>query len=417
MTLLDVLLHDVLPSELEGLLSDLYSHTVAPELGRLYADVLGVRFSDEVMKWASSRVPMRDTVAGYLVAGAAPLTLDGIQYVAAVDSTGFALVILVDRMLRRPASHVLRLAAMEPMFWERLLDSLDDPFVGSVLVRLVGSVDRSAIGLARGAIENLRCAPRAVQAHAVRESLLDHLHGLTEVAELRRWLVAAWGSSILDSDASLLRAAIADSLSSGPEQFSQTWVRAWRTLEAVGLSVPGSSPAVVDICSLLLSKSPTPWPAVVVDSWCTLLKAESHDILRQEVACVQALRFCFDHTKLPLGPIVAQAFFAVHDAAMHHNVDRPRWDLFGWTNWDKGAELRRRLVDAFSHGDWEPHWFVLAAGEPWLLRKLCKRMLRQWRGQAFLERALERLRVEPPNVLTVELADILRAPGYIVDWD
>lgn len=85
--------------------------------------------------------------------------------------------------------------------------------------------------------------------------------------------------------------------------------------------------------------------------------------------------------------------------------------------WDKGGELRRRLVNAFSYGEWEPQWFVLAAGDSWLLRKLCKRMLRQWKGQALLERAFDQLRGCPASPLTRELAEILRHPEYAVDWD
>jgi hypothetical protein len=119
---------------------------------------------------------------------------------------------------------------------------------------------------------------------------------------------------------------------------------------------------------------------------------------------------------LPLGPVVAEVFFTVHSAAMRGEV-RPSWDFFGWADWDKGGELRRRLVDAFFSGEWEPQWFVLAAGQPWLLRKLCKRMIRKWRGQLFLERAFDRLRAYPPSPLTHELAEILRDPEYVVDWD
>lgn len=202
----------------------------------------------------------------------------------------------------------------------------------------------------------------------------------------------------------------------GSEHFHQAWLGAWKTLEAVSACVPDMGGAILEICGLLLWRRPIPWPAEIADVWRRLLSTPSRDPSRHEAACAQALRFCFDNVGLPLGPVVAETFFTVHAAALKDQARRS-WDVFGWTNWDKGGELRRRLVDAFLSGSWEPHWFVFAAAQPWLLRKLCKRMLRQWKGQALLERAFERLRAYPPMPLTHELADILRDPDYAVDWD
>jgi hypothetical protein len=213
-----------------------------------------------------------------------------------------------------------------------------------------------------------------------------------------------------------LRSVIADEVSLGSEHFSRAWLGAWSTLEVVSSAVAEMGGAVLEICGLLLWRRPVSWPLEVAETWRRLLKTASRDSLRHEAACAQALRFCFDNPRLPLGPLVAEAFFTIHAAAMK-DQGRPSWDVFGWTNWDKGGELRRRLVDAFSEGGWEPQWFVRAAGEPWLLRKLCKRMLRQWRGQSFLERAFEQLRVHPASPLAHELGDILNDPDYVVDWD
>jgi len=284
------------------------------------------------------------------------------------------------------------------------------------LVRLVGTLDRSAIARAPNAYVAIARAPWTVQVHAVRELLLEHLLGSSTSADLQRWLSTSWASSVLSRDASLLRSVIADEVSATSDHFSQAWLRAWVTLEIVGNSAPDVGGASLEICGLLLWRWPVPWPAEVTEIWCRLLQSGSRDSSGHAAACAQALRFCFDNTRLPLGPVVAEAFFTIHVAAMR-DQGKLSWNLLGWTDWDKGGELRRRLVDAFSSGDWEPRWFVLAAAEPWLLRKLCKRMLRQWRGQAFLERAFDQLRSYPSTLLAHELADILRDPDYVVDWD
>lgn len=410
------LLHDIEAPDLQPLFANAESHIVAPELGRLYMELVGERFASDTMIWASTHRTKPATAAGYIVAGAIPLSPEGVIDATSLDECGFILAAVIDRALRKAPSQWLRSAAMDHHLWECLLNGVDDDFVAAVLVRLVGTLDRSAIGLAKNAQVTIGRAPRTVQLHAVREVLIDHLLGSATRDDIKRWLVMDWVTSVLSRDASLLRSVIADEVSLGSDHFNQAWIGAWRTLEVVCCSIPDTAGTIFEICGLLLWKRPVPWPSEVADIWCNLLKAATHGFSRHEAVCAQALRFCFDNTRLPLGSVVAEAFYTVHAAALKDQV-RPSWDFFGWMNWDKGSELRRHLVDAFSFGEWEPKWFVFAASQPWLLRKLCKRMRRQWRGQVFLERASDQLRTYPQTPLIIELFDILRNPDYIVDWD
>jgi hypothetical protein len=105
---------------------------------------------------------------------------------------------------------------------------------------------------------------------------------------------------------------------------------------------------------------------------------------------------------------------------MQDRSDRGRWFLWGFGNWDKAKDLRRSLVDAFLQSDWPPPQFALAAREPWLLRKLSKRMLRQWKGEQFLESAYIGLRniskQEHRDLLSV-LRQIVQNPEIAEDWD
>jgi hypothetical protein len=96
--------------------------------------------------------------------------------------------------------------------------------------------------------------------------------------------------------------------------------------------------------------------------------------------CAQALHFAFEHRQLPLAAVVAETFYPVHAAAMKDDQNRAHWWSWGFGSWDKARDLRRSLVDSFVQSDCPPYYFVLAAREPWLLKKLCKRMLRQWKG-------------------------------------
>ena len=92
--------------------------------------------------------------------------------------------------------------------------------------------------------------------------------------------------------------------------------------------------------------------------------------------------------------------------------------VFG--DWDKAKDLRRSLVDSFTHSDWDPSQFALSAREPWLLRKLSKRMLRQWHGFEYLERAysgLNAIATSKAKELAGVLSEILRDPQFTEDWD
>jgi hypothetical protein len=121
---------------------------------------------------------------------------------------------------------------------------------------------------------------------------------------------------------------------------------------------------------------------------------------------------------LPVAPVAAASFYTVHAAALQDR-DASFFGLLSFLQWDRGLELRRRLVDAFGHGAWPARWFVLAAKEPWLLRKLARRMMRQWNGREFLQRALQDLMTSASDegVLVKTLEEVLRSPHIEEEWD
>ncbi len=94
------------------------------------------------------------------------------------------------------------------------------------------------------------------------------------------------------------------------------------------------------------------------------------------------------------------------------------WMLWGFFHWDKARERRSSLVEAFMRSKWNPGDLVLAAKEPWLLRKIAKRVLNRWQGQEYLARALVSIPVSA-GPLREELSEILRDPRRVEfeDWD
>jgi hypothetical protein len=67
---------------------------------------------------------------------------------------------------------------------------------------------------------------------------------------------------------------------------------------------------------------------------------------------------------------------------------------------------------------WNPVDLLLATREPWLLRKIARRVLNKWQGEQYLSRALQGL-PSSETLLRNELAEILRNPSKLAteDWD
>ena len=202
------------------------------------------------------------------------------------------------------------------------------------------------------------------------------------------------------------------------EWSATTWERAWHLLALVP-PLDGWSGSVPDIVDGLLRRRPEVWTSDVSASWEQLIRhTEQQGRVHLEL-CTRALHFCLDHARLEVGPVAAASFFPVHAAALQERVTSS-WSIFEFLQWDRGLELRRRLVDAFCQGVWPPECFVVACREPWLLRKMCRRMMRQWNGGEFLQRAYGALlsdRTEEHPVLLEALRQILSSPMYHEVWD
>lgn len=409
--LLQELLKDMQPDELPTLCGAAASQIVDPDLGRLFCEYVGETSSVAVVAASREYVLQSCAALTFMVAGALPLSPNGLQAVLASEGAEHLIAPFVDRILRHATPQWLRAACGEPSLWACLLKAVDDPFASSVMSQLATGLDRSAISRCPEHMLPLERAPSSVQYHAVRQILLDYLE--SEHADLESWISTDWCAGVLTKDASLLRAVIGDGIATSQE-FAASWVAAWKILEGVSRHIKQASGSVVEVCDFLLWRRPWPWPPQTTSMWVRTLANLAPDQVRHEVACTQAIRFALDNTRVQLAPVVAEAFYAVHEAA-RRTQSRPSWDFLGLTDWDKAGELRRRIVDAFYYSpEWEPEYFILAARETWLLRKLSKRMMKQWRGVEYLQRAYSRLR---PGRLTSELHDILQHPEYPEDWD
>src|SRR5207249_3072735 len=101
----------------------------------------------------------------------------------------------------------------------------------------------------------------------------------------------------------------------GTSSSTPHWLNAWRWTAiaptALYVRVPTLLPELVET----LSRSHhAHWSQPVSDMWSQVVRrarAESGDSRTCLVLCVHALKFSFSNTRLPLGPVVAEAFHDV----------------------------------------------------------------------------------------------------------
>jgi hypothetical protein len=322
-----------------------------------------------------------------------------------------------------PPSWLLSLLKTDLRCWELLLTGIKDQAVGDVVINLVrGGLRRSPIARVPHAARLLGGVSgrdsNTVKEYAIRQLLADYFEESCDIGRVKLWFEESWVIEALTHiRADSVRAIFADQL----RRSSSSWPRAWNVVENIPEAVVFKNEELVqEIISVLLQTDSKQWTVAVADSWRQLLSKISWGDRVQIDLCGQALHFALEHRRLPLAGVVAETFYPVHEAAMEHRVQRG--SRFPWVfgNWDKAKDLRRSLVDSFIHSDWERSHFALSAREPWLLRKLCKRMLRQWQGSQYLESAytgLTQISSSKAQKLASVLHQILQNPDFAEDWD
>jgi hypothetical protein len=215
-----------------------------------------------------------------------------------------------------------------------------------------------------------------------------------------------------------------DLLTRGYWQHKGAFQRAWKWLEIAPESFYRSRGSTIgQVIGRLLSLNYGEWPPDIANVWVRVLRRTRHEAGEKSyrLLCGQAVKFAFDNVALPVGVLVAEAFYSVYEEVT--GSEQPASELDGWLGifgWDKGKELRRALVSAFLRSEWLPSHLALAAKEPSLLRKIFKRLLRQSRGHSYALRVFQGLGApaDPKaNKLREIWGDMLAQPHFSEEWD
>ena len=256
----------------------------------------------------------------------------------------------------------------------------------------------------------------------MRSVIEGYVAGAVEEAVIQSFqqheAVASWFRSVESRD---LRSLVTiDARSS-----TSHWVNAWRWIAVAPDALYARDVSILrDLIAALSRSHSSDWSDEISNTWSQILgrcRSKSGDPRTRIVLCVQALKYSFKHTSLPLGVVVAEAFYDVYTAVTESSVyTAEAGPLFSVFDWDKGKELRRTLVDSFSCSKWRPDDLVLAASNVHLLRKIFKRLTKKPNGDQYAQTALAQLR-ERTDQKSQDLAQSLRGmlanPGFDEAWD
>jgi hypothetical protein len=396
-------------------------------LSDIVGRLVGERHPYAVRQWSRAHSWNSYQIANVIAAGY-PSTANGLTEVLAEESSESAskslvLAAFIDRAsLYSVPSWLIAFFEGNLSCWELLLESLNDETVSDLVIKLVrGGVRRSAIARVAGARQMLGTiggkAANHVREHAIRQLLADYFETFCDIGEVKLWFEESWVvETLAHIGVDSVDAMFTDRLVGSPA----AWICAWKVVENIPDVVAFENKDFVqEIIAVLLRNRPSEWPVAASDSWQHLLSRLSWDRIQIDL-CTQALHFALENRRYPLAGIVAETFYLVHETAMGRRPKKGLWFTWGFDSWDEAKDLRRSLVNSFLHSDWPSSHFALSAREPWLLRKLCTRMLRQWGGSQYLESAymgLKKLSSHKAQQLAPILHQILQEPEITEDWD
>lgn len=169
------------------------------------------------------------------------------------------------------------------------------------------------------------------------------------------------------------------------------WGRGWDLLMLVSRASSAAVPATILALTRLLANRPKVWPQAVSDTWSDILEVLSEKPVAIRLDA-QALYFCLEHPRLPLGRVVATSFPRVYQSVLSGDTPNEIERYFGYMDWDRARELRRGIIAAFREGEWPLRFLPLAMPDDETLRKVCSRVYRGWRGTSLLEDVLADVR-------------------------
>ncbi|XIA63654.1 hypothetical protein ACFIOY_32025 [Bradyrhizobium sp. TZ2] len=146
----------------------------------------------------------------------------------------------------------------------------------------------------------------------------------------------------------------------------------WKWAEALSVSEMLPLQAITNLVRPIFERSRACWAEGATDSWCAILDEAKRTKNSALLAALQkqAFELAIGHCELPVSGLIVRTFPAIYSATTSSNNQSLYEFLFIFPDWDKGKELRRKLVDAFFRSHWPPGDLAIAADNAGILDKI-----------------------------------------------
>jgi hypothetical protein len=428
--LLEELLRDITSSEVGESLSVLAQCTqgfAKPALRRVVTDFIGQRFPDETIQWGQGSDFVQSRYVAEVVAESFPLSQEGLDLILAtnwltVEDHCEVWAAYVERSARKqlPQWFIRRasedVAVIEPIARSHVLSAR-----ARHALQMIGEqcdyLPLARSNFVRAFIDRVADSELASLfiPKACGSALVEHVGGQIDgdrmLAVLSLAPCVAWSQQVPGDHVRDLFNDISD---------RDAWQRTWNTLSIL----PSPLFCKVAGCQVLddlLRSFKASWSDGVAQAWAGCLRRAgelSYDVgLRLHM---QATSFCLHNPRLPLGPVLYQAFPPVYQTVATGNAKQITDEMFGYYDWDKAKKLRKDVIDAYVASSWPAEELASIAVRCQILRKVVHRLQRKWGGDDYLRRMLEGLQAsEAPEAASIraEISAMINDPDFFEAWD
>ncbi len=258
---------------------------------------------------------------------------------------------------------------------------------------------------------------------SMRSAIIGYFTGDLDWVTYQKWESTNWGQNWISKvDSKDLQLIIGRKCS----ESRTVWINGWKWLANASQNLYLRNISLIPVLiESLLAIRHQDWPIEITDLWVLILKrvyAQPKELTAIQCSA-EALTFAFHNTRYPVSKVVVQAFLPVYKAVVEsETIPHETYnDLFGYFDWDKGKELRKKIIDSFIYSAWPPGDLALSARETTLLRKIYSRLKRHWKGKEYISLILSDLngrKDNDPNTATTlaEFKSLTQQNSYET-WD
>jgi hypothetical protein len=252
-------------------------------------------------------------------------------------------------------------------------------------------------------------------------AISEYIGGSIKKREFSQWAESAFGRVWFDR---VPYPRLASLLVQAEDITVSRWSCAWSVLQYAPDTIYTRRYSPVDkLVDLLLRSHLDEWTEEVSVNWVSIIR-RAEDVGARSLhltLCVKVLNYSINHLDLPLSKVVVESFPVVYNHTLTKDSSlswlRPLSYLF--SDWDKGKELRRQIVQSFLKSEWPPEDLALAMPDKQTLRKIFKRLHRRSGGDHFITRmltGLEKHKDPKATKMYRTLKELVESPEFDESW-